>query len=168
MRVQHARISDPVSVAFCKAVFGNLPWDAPLSALSANAFRSRWNALLGFFHVPYKHTLGGATPGSLRGTGATLFYISTEDLPRLQWRGRWKRLSTLESYIQEVAGAMLLVDLTDSARDAISLFSHAADDFISLYVAQPALWKDVVPAPALLPVRAQRKLLSITGVVIQW
>eukprot|EP00971_Amphidinium_carterae_P179667 3563154-Amphidinium_carterae.1 len=43
------------------------------------------------------------TPGSLRGSGATFFYMCTEDISRLQWRGRWRRLATLEYYLQEAA-----------------------------------------------------------------
>ena len=50
----------------------------------------------------------GATPGVLRGSGATYFYQQTEHVPLLAWRGRWARQKTLEYYLQEVAAQMLL------------------------------------------------------------
>ena len=88
MRVRHARGSDPAVISFLFVVFGGLQKDCPLAPWGASAFRSRWNALLGHLGVPHSVASGGPTPGSLRGSGATDFYLKTEDIPRICWRGR--------------------------------------------------------------------------------
>eukprot|EP00969_Alexandrium_andersonii_P104197 4598875-Alexandrium_andersonii.AAC.1 len=62
-----------------------MPW-------SPAAFRKRWDAVLAALRVPSGGN--GLTPASLRGSGATDFYINTEDLARTAWRGRWKRLES--------------------------------------------------------------------------
>lgn len=45
-------------------------------------------------------------PSSLRPGGATyLFRLWSEDLVRVQWRGRWKSFRMLETYVQELGAA---------------------------------------------------------------
>eukprot|EP00971_Amphidinium_carterae_P203319 4034681-Amphidinium_carterae.1 len=63
--------------------------DARLLPLSASSLRRRWLALMAALRVPDVAELR-PTPGSLRGSGATFFYMCTEDISRLQWRGRWR------------------------------------------------------------------------------
>lgn len=53
--------------------------------------------------VPCRQKDQGATPRVLRGSGATFYYIATEDLTSVAWRGRWSRLEILEYYLQEVS-----------------------------------------------------------------
>ena len=95
-RHQHARCSDREVVLLLETCFKDLQQSAPLLNYSATIYRSMWNDILTFLEVPHSVKTGGPTPGSLRGSGATDFYIKTEDVPRIAWRGRWKRASTLE------------------------------------------------------------------------
>lgn len=71
--------------------------------------------------IPRRQSDRGATPGTLRGSGATHQYIESADISLIQWRGRWTRLRTLEFYIQEVAAQLFLGNLTDKARATISI-----------------------------------------------
>ncbi|OLP99347.1 hypothetical protein AK812_SmicGene18107 [Symbiodinium microadriaticum] len=59
----------------------------------------------------------GATPGVLRGSGATFLYAETEDLALVAWRGRWSKIKTIEFYLQEVAAQLLLQQLGPTARE---------------------------------------------------
>ena len=48
-------------------------------------------------------------PSSLRPGGATFYFREwNENLPRLQWRGRWRSFRMLETYIQELGVAEAL------------------------------------------------------------
>ena len=64
------------------------------------------------------------TPSCLRGGGATAFYEATENLPLLQERARWKRLETLQIYVQEVAPAEFLMRLPVHTRERIFRLSE--------------------------------------------
>ena len=99
MRHQHARISDHEVVQFLGLAFGPLGRDEPLAPYGAASFRSRWNAVLSQLGVPSHVAASGPTPGSLRGSGATGFYLQAEDAPRIAWRGRWRKVETLEHYV---------------------------------------------------------------------
>ena len=67
--------------------------------------------------------LHGATPGVLRGSGATFLYTGSEDVNWIAWSGRWSRLKTLEYYLQEVAAYVLIHTLTPSAKVRIEELS---------------------------------------------
>ena len=55
----------------------------------------------------------GVTPGSLRGSGATHLYLAAEDVQKVQWRGRWSRLKTVEFYLEEaIASAQPVTSCT--------------------------------------------------------
>ncbi|CAE8602155.1 unnamed protein product, partial [Polarella glacialis] len=135
MRRQHVRISDILSVQFLHSLFSSTHPDELLVGLSPAQFRRRWSVLLSHLSIPVLSSDSGATPGCLRGSGATWFYQATEDVPRLAWRGRWTRVQTLEHYLQEVAGQVLLASLTLQARETISqlavLAQPALESFIS-------------------------------------
>ena len=75
MRRQHTRISDYEVVKFLELAFGPLGRDEPLAPYGAASFRSRWNAVLSQLGVPSHVVASGPTPGSLRGEGATEFYL---------------------------------------------------------------------------------------------
>ena len=44
--------------------------------------------------VPHTLAQNGATPGVLRGSGATFLYLETEDINLVAWRGRWSKVKT--------------------------------------------------------------------------
>ncbi|CAE7761674.1 unnamed protein product, partial [Symbiodinium necroappetens] len=111
---QHAKISDSLSVQFLSSLFENVHYDAPLFGCSPAVFRARWNAVFSHLHVPVLGADDGVTPKSLRGSGATWLYQRTEDIEKIQWRGRWQQKRTLEFYLQDVAGQLLMTGLTQS------------------------------------------------------
>jgi hypothetical protein len=120
-RRQHCRLEDPLVLRFLESCFGDWPLDRRLYPGTANTYRSQWNAIMGRLGVPFKRDLRGATPGVLRGSGATFLYLETEDLGKVAWRGRWAKLKTIEFYLQEVAAQLLLQNLTATSRDRIAL-----------------------------------------------
>ena len=123
---QHARISDAVTVSFLDFVFGGLPRDAPLFGASLGSFRTRWNRLFSELGVPTSEKHRGVTPKSLRGSGASWLFHYTEDVSKLLWRGRWQSRRTLEHYLQDVMGQVLLTDLSQDRREMVLLLSEAS------------------------------------------
>ena len=75
-----------------------------------------------------------AAPGVLRGSGATFFYIATENIPLLAWRGRWARVRTLEHYLQEVAAQVMLSEVSATCRARIKSLDDVADDRVGTFV----------------------------------
>ncbi len=54
-------------------------------------------------------------PASLRAGGATHLFVSgAYDIGRIQYRGRWGSLSTLQHYLQEASASLVLLRLSDS------------------------------------------------------
>ena len=123
MQRQHAKISDAATVQFLDKVLGNYQPSAALFPCSPNVFRRRWDALFRQLGVPTGDAARGITPKCLRGSGATWMYQLTEDIGRIQWRGRWQQRCTLEHYLQDVAGQLLLADLAESHRQRIRTLS---------------------------------------------
>ena len=132
---QHAKVSDFCSVKFLDALFGHLPGIVPLFACSPAVFRKRWDLLFGSLGVPTAEDAKGITPKSLRGSGqrGCIMYQMTEDVERIQWRGRWQQCRTLEHYSQEVAGQLLLADLTESHRARILHLAAFARPLLQLF-----------------------------------
>ena len=89
-------------------------------------FRRQWNAVMGRLGIPVTQSEHGATPGVLRGSGATYLYHQTEDLAWVAWRGRWARTRTLEYYLQEVGAFVLVHSLDSLAKARISVLSDFA------------------------------------------
>ncbi len=149
LRHQHARISDPDVVRFLELAFGPLSREEPLAPYSAASFRVRWNAVLARLGVPSHVAASGPTPGSLRGSGATEFYLQTEDIPRIAWRGRWRKVETLEHYLQEVAAQLLLADLPLESRTRIGELAAASSRLLQLFLhlGSASLWGAMVRAP---------------------
>ena len=83
--------------------------------------------MLDYLDVPRRQTGRGATPGTLRGSGATHFYLADEDLTHIAWKGRWAKLKTLEFYIQEVGAQLFLQQLSDRSKRKILLLSENVD-----------------------------------------
>ncbi|CAE7673514.1 Senp8 [Symbiodinium sp. CCMP2456] len=126
-RRQHGKIDDPIAIRVLEALFGKLAPHERLFAGSMHSFRKLWDAGLQFLGIPCRAIVKGATPGVLRGSGATFFYQATENVQWLAWRGRWARVRTLEYYLQEVAAQLLLTELGTQARYRITAFDAACD-----------------------------------------
>ena len=107
-RRQHCRLEDPVALTFLESLYFRLPWDARLFRGSPHVYRSQWNAVMSRLQVPHTLHEKGATPGVLRGSGATFLYLETEDIALVAWRGPWAKMKTVEFYLQEVAAQLLL------------------------------------------------------------
>lgn len=98
-----------------------LPLVSPLVPASVTAFRRQWNSILDKLQTLRRQAEGGATPGTLRGPGATHEYLQSTDISRIQWRGRW----TLEHSIQEAAAQLSLHNLyVTSRRQLLFLEAH--------------------------------------------
>ena len=147
------RLSDSEVAEFFELSFGPLSRDEPLAPYGASSFRSRWNAVLTQLGVPSHLAASGPTPGSLRGSGATEFYLQPEDVPRIAWRGRWRKVETLEHYLQEVAAQLLLTDLPLTARQTIGEFAAASSRLLELFLrlGSASLWGEMVRAPGVKP-----------------
>ena len=133
-RRQHCKIDDVVSLKYIEKVFGNLEPSELLFAGGIHAYRRRWNAVLSRLKIPCGMKQRGATPSVLRGSGATFMYLQCEDLCRIQWRGRWSQLHTVEHYIQEVAAQTLLHTLSPLAKEQVKLMSSVAPKLIDLFL----------------------------------
>jgi len=63
-------------------------------------------------------------------------FMDSEDLARVQWRGHWSQLKTLEYYIQEVGAQTILAKLPSSAHSKVKILSeHSTSlllDFLSV------------------------------------
>ncbi|CAK9004707.1 Uncharacterized protein SCF082_LOCUS8303 [Durusdinium trenchii] len=125
-RRQHGRIDDEFVIWFCEKLFFDLPLDQKLFPGSIHQFRRLWNCIMKRLGIPFKQTGRGATPGVLRGSGATYLYALSEDIAWIAWRGRWARTKTLEFYLQEVAAQLLLHQLDPVARETIRVFDSAS------------------------------------------
>ena len=129
-RRQHGRIDDEWAIKFLYSLAHGLRLDEKLYPGSLHSFRRQWDAVLSWLGLPTRAAVKGATPGVLRGSGATHFYLCTENIPLLAWRGRWARTKTLEYYLQEVAAQTLLSELPATVRARIRIFDRAADDLL--------------------------------------
>ena len=119
-RRQHG-MEDEATLFFLEALYGNLPLDELLFRGSLHTYRRQWDAVMSRLGVPHRLSDHGATPGVLRGSGATYLYLECEDVQLVAWRGRWAKMKTVEFYLQEVAANLLLQQLSESARARISV-----------------------------------------------
>ena len=122
-RRQHGKIDDPDIIEVIESVFGPLPLNSRLMPGAISAFRRQWNCIMEKLGVPFRQAEKGATPGVLRGSGATYLYSCCEDVNWIAWRGRWARVKTLEYYLQEVAAQMLIHEL--SSKSKVRIFALA-------------------------------------------
>ena len=120
---QHSRLEDPLVLQMLQALYSDLPLASRLFRGSMHTYRRQWNSVMSRLGVPHRLSERGATPGVLRGSGATFLYLETEDLPLVAWRGRWSKTKTIEFYLQEVAAQLLLQRLPRWARERIKLLS---------------------------------------------
>ena len=125
-RRQHGRIDDLPAVEILFGLFGSLNPKEKLFTGSASTFRKQWNSIMSALGVPCKQELQGATPGSLRGSGATFMFSAVQDLSLVAWRGRWSQVKTLEYYLQEVSAFMLIHQLDAISRTKIFYLSDCS------------------------------------------
>lgn len=87
-RRQRSRVDDVSVIRVAEAVFGRITLDEHLYLGTVHTFRREWNEIMHCLGVPCRQSERGATPGVLRGSGATFFYSCTEDLElgRLAWQ----------------------------------------------------------------------------------
>ncbi|CAE7400109.1 unnamed protein product, partial [Symbiodinium microadriaticum] len=136
-RRQHSCLEDPLVLLLLEALYFNLPLPSRLFRGSMHVYRRQWNCIMARLGVPHRLSEKGATPGVLRGSGATFLYLEIEDLPLVAWRGRWSKTKTVEFYLQEVAAQLLLQRLPRWARDRIRLLSSFSRSLV-LKVVQAA------------------------------
>ena len=129
-RVQHASIHDPTAIRFLEAACKFLKPNERLYDISGSSFRRRWNAILDHLNI---QTSLKITPGSLRAGGAVFEYRRGTDLMKLLWRMRLKQLSTLESYVQEVAAEVVFSDLSFSSQKKVRLLSEIFEPTLSVW-----------------------------------
>ena len=134
-RRQHCKLEDVSVLDFLEVLFEPLPFEARLYPGSENTFRSQWNAVMLRLGIPHSQAEKGATPGVLRGSRATHLYLSTEDLGKVAWRGRWVRQKTVEYYLQEVAAQIILQRLCAESRERISALRPFAAKLMRFWVA---------------------------------
>ena len=129
-RRQHAKIDDPFAVRYLEALYGSRPLSFRLFPGSVTVYRRQWDAIMHLLEVPHSRQSRGATPASLRGSGATHLYLATEDIQLIAWRGRWTKVKTIEFYLQEVAAQLILHHLSDSAKARIELLATFATSLL--------------------------------------
>ena len=122
-RRQHAKIEDPFAVKYLEALYGSRPLSFKLFPGTVTVYRRQWDAIMDRLEVPHSRQTRGATPATLRGSGATHLYLATEDIQLIAWRGRWTKVKTIEFYLQEVAAQLILHHLSASAKTRIQLLA---------------------------------------------
>ncbi|CAE7728840.1 carA2, partial [Symbiodinium necroappetens] len=121
-----AYVHDEATLSYLEALYSNLPQQEQLFRGSMHTYRRQWDAVMSRLGVPHRLSDHGATPGVLRGCGATYLYLECEDVQLVAWRGRWAKMKTVEFYLQEVAANLLVQQLSDSARSRIAVLRSAA------------------------------------------
>ena len=76
-RRQHGRVDDSEVIHLLEELYGGLPPASRLYPGSMAIFRRQWNAVMGRLGIPVTQSEHGATPGVLRGSGATYLYHQT-------------------------------------------------------------------------------------------
>ena len=114
--------------------FGNLAPHEALFCGGPSAFRRRWDAVFARLGIPTSQRQKGATPAVLRGSGATHLYLTSEDLAKVQWRGRWSQIRTVEHYVQEVAAQTLVSQLDSLSKQRVKVFDAASDFLLSAFL----------------------------------
>ena len=127
-RIQHMRIKNVDAVKLLRLIYLNYPTASVLFHGSSHQFRRRWDFMVNSYGIGAPLRL---TPGGLRGGAAVAAYREGRHVNEILWALRLKNLSTLESYLQEVASLTFLNSLSEDSRlrlrSASSLFPFLAD-----------------------------------------
>ena len=108
----------PMSFMWVTQILTLVPMWSRIWSGSLSSFKLR------FDHIQ-RHLLQSKPflPSSLRPGGATfLFRLWDENLPRLQWRGRWRSFRMLEIYVQELGAAEVWIRFPPKIRAKVFLF----------------------------------------------
>lgn len=120
-RVQHLKLVDERAIRMLETIYRMQPKERFLYHGSPSMYRTRWDYLLKLLEIPAELRL---TPSGLRGGGSIELYRRGESITNIQWRMRIRNVSTLESYIQEVAAVSLLPELGPTVAARIKCFSQ--------------------------------------------
>ncbi len=115
-RVQHLRVESPSAIKALEFIFGGLDDFLPLFPGSAAIFRDRWNRLLNALGLPLHSR---PFPGGIRGGAAIMAYQRGVAIPEIMWKMRLVSITTLESYIQELAAESFMTTLPDRTKRRI-------------------------------------------------
>jgi hypothetical protein len=126
-RSQHVRVDEVGVAAWVQMMIASIPMWRRIWNGSWAAFKHRFD-LLQFEVVERKVFL----PSSLRPGGATyLFRLWDENLPRLQWRGRWRSFRMLEIYVQELGAAEILIRFPPGVRRKVGFLGGCFVEILS-------------------------------------
>jgi hypothetical protein len=115
-RHQSVRVDEPFVIAFLEKCLSTMQPKERIWPHTVSLFRTRFSQLLERACGHSKICL----PSSLRPGGATFFFRQwNEDIPRLQWRGRWLHLKTMLHYVQELGSINILEKLSSSQRHKV-------------------------------------------------
>ena len=122
-------MDDQTVVQFLVRVSRGRNLSEPIWSGSAHIWRRRVKVLSHHF----TGSEGTILPSPLRPGGASnLFEAWDENIPKLQWRGRWACTRTLEHYVQELMVHNMLMHITPPQRMRIeglaSLFPTLLDE----------------------------------------
>ena len=125
---EYARLDEEDVHPLVIAVLRKLPSGERLWPSSPKALGLRLQRALGqLVPQPERFTLG-----SLRSGGAThLFQRWAEDVPHLQWRGRWRVATTLAHYIQELSAVAVGLNWSPRVLNRISWASDLMADALA-------------------------------------
>ena len=112
-KVQHLKITDDIVVKLLEKTYYSVPPEVFLYDGTPGIYRRRWDWLLQRLSVDKGLHL---SPGGLRGGGAVAAYRRNVPLMEIMWLMRLQQISTLQSYLQEVAAATALTSISRSSR----------------------------------------------------
>ena len=117
-RVQHISVDFAEFIIFLENHLKQLAPGSRIYPGSFASFSRRWYIVLQSLAIPRSANL---SPGGLRGGGAVWAFHRGSSVQELLWRMRLKQLSTLESYLQELAAHSVMSQLSVEARRKIRL-----------------------------------------------
>ena len=117
-RIQHVLVQDPKTIAWTSWLLSSWPKNRQLWPFSIASARSLFRQLLRQRQLSDSKLL----ISSLRPGGATHLYTAGLSVEQLQFKGRWKCIGTLRSYIQEATAAMVLLQLDPVKVAALTVF----------------------------------------------
>ena len=129
-RWEHVILDEPLVIDLLEALWPRLPPHRRIFFGSPSLFRRMHDALVSHFGISTTDGVG-LTPASHRGGGATRLFQTTGNVSLVQWRARWRRLQSMEVYIQEVASQSVLPSLSAQERLCIRRFAESAPALLS-------------------------------------
>ena len=138
---QYVRLDEPMVIDFVKRLLPKLLPSERIWPGSMSQFRRHWHLVVGHLTTLPKLVY----PSSLRPGGASyLFQLWGEDLPRLQWRGRWVHQRTLSHYIQELGAVHVLTQVPMAQRVRLQqlalMFPSVVNEFLVTPSDESLLW----------------------------